>query len=173
MGPLGMARTLTVVAHGIPAPQGSKRHVGNGVLVESSRAVKPWREAVRAAAVEAMAWDPREVVRAVDDPEDPRWLPGRGPVEVRVVFTLGRPASHYRRGRFASELRAGAPEEPTGRPDLDKLVRSTFDALTDAGALDDDARVVEVHAVKAYPGGHLDALDAPGAVIVLRAEGAP
>ena len=30
-----------------PAPQGSKRHVGNGRMVESSAKVKPWREAVR------------------------------------------------------------------------------------------------------------------------------
>ena len=28
---------------GIPGAQGSKRHVGNGVMVESSKKVKPWR----------------------------------------------------------------------------------------------------------------------------------
>lgn len=32
---------------GRPAPQGSKRHVGGGVMVEMSKAVGPWREAVR------------------------------------------------------------------------------------------------------------------------------
>lgn len=31
---------------GVPAPQGSKRHVGNGILVESSKALGPWRDAV-------------------------------------------------------------------------------------------------------------------------------
>lgn len=30
--------SLTVTVLGTPAPQGSKRHVGNGVVVESSKA---------------------------------------------------------------------------------------------------------------------------------------
>ena len=29
------------------APQGSKRHVGRGIMIESSKRVKPWRDAVR------------------------------------------------------------------------------------------------------------------------------
>ena len=31
-----------------PAPQGSKRHVGGGRLIEASKRVKPWRQAVAA-----------------------------------------------------------------------------------------------------------------------------
>jgi len=155
-----MANPLVVVVHGVPAPQGSKRHVGNGVLVESSRAVKPWREAVKAAAL-------GELNRLRLD-DAPGWVPGRlEPITVAAVFTVVRPASHYRTGRHAEQLRTTAPLEPVGRPDVDKLIRSTFDALTDAGALVDDARVVDVHAVKCYPGGNLDALDAPGAVITV------
>jgi len=38
---------------GVPAPQGSKRHVGRGVLVESSKALGPWRDAVAWAARDA------------------------------------------------------------------------------------------------------------------------
>ena len=34
-----------------PAPQGSKRHVGGGRMIESSAKVKPWREAVRSEAL--------------------------------------------------------------------------------------------------------------------------
>lgn len=151
---------LVIEVHGIPGPQGSKRHLGHGVLVESSALVRPWREAVRAAAVE-------EQLRRFATRDS--WAPGRlDPIEVSLVFTLARPASHYRSGRYAAELRPAAPEHPSTRPDIDKLVRSTLDALRDGGALVDDARVVEVHAVKAYPGGHLDALDGPGAVIVVR-----
>jgi Holliday junction resolvase RusA-like endonuclease len=157
MGVSPMARALTVVVHGVPGPQGSKRHLGGGRLVESSAKVGPWRAVVTAAAVEAVrtsiGWD----------------LGRLDPVEVAVVFTLTRPASHYRTGKRRAELRETAPVDPVGRPDLDKLIRSTLDALTDAGALVDDARVVELRAVKCYPGGHLDALDTPGAVITLRA----
>lgn len=41
--------------YGEPAPQGSKRHVGGGRMIESSAKVKPWRQDVVAAAREAMA----------------------------------------------------------------------------------------------------------------------
>ena len=40
---------LRINVLGTPAPQGSKRHVGRGIMVESSRLVGPWREAVKAA----------------------------------------------------------------------------------------------------------------------------
>lgn len=152
---------LVVEVHGIPGPQGSKRHVGHGVLVESSALVRPWRDAVRSTTAD-------ELDRSRQGAEWHANLGRLDPISVAVVFTLARPASHYRTGKRASELRPGAPEEPATRPDLDKLLRSTLDALKDAGALVDDSRVVEVHAVKAYPGGHLDALDGPGAVIALR-----
>ena len=45
---------MRITVHGTPAPQGSKRHVGNGVMVESSAKVKPWREAVKWAARQSM-----------------------------------------------------------------------------------------------------------------------
>ena len=62
-----------LVALGRPAPQGSKRHVGNGIMVEQSVHVKPWREAVKAAA-----------------PPGPRL---DGPLAVAMVFTMPRPKS--------------------------------------------------------------------------------
>lgn len=44
---------------GRPAPQGSKRHVGHGIMVESSRDLGPWRERV------ALAANPADLRRAV------------------------------------------------------------------------------------------------------------
>lgn len=38
--PAGEAIGFHVI--GLPAPQGSKKHVGHGVMVESSKKVKPW-----------------------------------------------------------------------------------------------------------------------------------
>lgn len=126
---------LTFDVHDLPAPQGSKRHVGRGILVESSRKVKPWREAVKHAALDAF---------------------GRGaftgPLAVDITFSMPRPRSHYRTGRYAHILRDGAPIAPARLPDLDKLQRSTFDALTAAGVWGDDAQVVEVRALKLYAG---------------------
>jgi len=121
-------------------------------MVESSKALPAWREAVRHTAASVMG----ETI----------WTPPLA-AAVTVTFTVARPGLHYRTGRFAHLLKDDAPAHPVGRPDIDKLCRAVLDALTDAGALTDDARVVSLCAEKAYPGGALDALDTPGAVIVV------
>lgn len=127
---------------GIPAPQGSKRHVGHGILIESSKAVKPWREAVTWAAVEHMNGKVRPVIT--------------GPVEICITFYLPRPTTGKARKRAS----------PCVKPDLDKLVRSTFDALKTAGLYEDDSRVVRLTTEKLY----LDAGSTcgPGARIMYR-----
>ncbi len=119
---------------GTPAPQGSKRHVGRGVMVESSKAVGPWREAVVGEAQ-------RQGAAGLMIP---------GPVAVDLTFFLARPKGHYRTGRNANLLRDSAPRHPWGKPDLDKLARSTLDGLVQAGVLADDALVVDMHARKEY-----------------------
>ena len=126
---------------GMPGPQGSKKFVGlskagRGIMVESSKKVKPWREAVVFAA--------REVGQRCP-----------GAVAVQMTFTLPKPKS-------AAKKRVTYPDR---KPDIDKLVRSTGDALTSAGVWEDDARIVSLLAQKCFPGEHADALDVPGAVI--------
>lgn len=133
-----MTSAISFRVHGTPAPQGSKRHVGNGVMVESSAAVKPWREAVKYAAIDAMDGQP----------------PIRGPVALVVSFWFRKPAS-------APKSR----QHPARRPDLDKLLRSTLDAMSDAAVWIDDAQVVEIDATKSY----CEADDAQGAVVSVRA----
>ena len=118
--------------NGIPAPQGSKRHVGNGRMIESSKAVGPWREAVRAETQRIMI------------------SPLTGPVRVDVAFILPRPKGHYRTGRNAHLLRDAAPARPCGTPDLDKLVRAVLDGLTAGGAWKDDGQVATMAAGKYY-----------------------
>jgi Holliday junction resolvase RusA-like endonuclease len=129
-----------ITVFGSPAPQGSKRFVGmkngRGMMVESSKAVKPWREAV--------VWAARESGIKV-----------AGAVTVAVIFTVPKPAS-------APKRRTTYPDR---KPDIDKLIRSTFDALKTAGTIEDDARVIHLAASKVFPGEHPDALDVPGAVI--------
>lgn len=155
---------LRLVVYGHPAPQGSKRHLGGGVMVESSKKVKPWREDVRAAA--------EKLVRCNCPDDCAALLPGYpldGPLVVRMVFTFARSRSHYRTGRNAHLLAVSAPDRPKGAPDLSKLLRSTEDALTTAGLWKDDSRVVEYErAAKVWAGEDPDALDAPGALIVVR-----
>lgn len=111
---------------GTPAPQGSKKYVGRGVMVESSKKVAPWREAV--------------VTQAQRD-----GLAGQrldGPLVASMAFYFPRPKGHFGTGRNADVLKPGAPARPTGAPDLSKLIRSTEDALTQAAVIVDDARIV-------------------------------
>lgn len=152
---------LTITVYGLPAPQGSKRHVGRGIMVESSKHLAPWREDVKQAAL-----------RALD--EHPDWDREAKQVAAHMVFTLPRPRSHYRTGKFAHLLRDGAPLLHGTKPDLDKLLRSTGDALTAAGVYADDSRLAQVYAVKTYPVsvGNPGALDRPGARITLTGVGA-
>lgn len=123
---------------GLPAPQGSKsvfknRKTGQILVTESSKKVKPWREAVKKAAELAA-----------------RGFTIDGPVSVRITFMLPRPKSHFGTGRNAGKLKKSAPESHTVMPDLDKLVRSTLDALTSAGVWKDDAQVMSITTRKIY-----------------------
>lgn len=141
---------IEFTVYGRPAPQGSKRHVGNGVMIESSKHVKPWRVLVHAAARQAI----EEWERAVGVP----WSPLDEALRVRMVFTMPKPKS--------------APKSrqtwPCRLPDLSKLVRSTEDALTNAGLWRDDARVVEyVRTAKVYPNEDAEALTSPGVRITV------
>lgn len=133
-----MTTVLAFRVNGLPGAQGSKKHVGNGIMVESSKRVKPWRSDVKARA-EKMA-------------EYQEWEQATGPVEVSVCFYFKRPAAHYRTGRNASELRPNAPIYPSNirSGDVDKLQRSTFDALTAAGVIRDDSLIVTVRAEKRW-----------------------
>lgn len=134
---------IEFTVYGLPAPQGSKRHVGRGIMVESSKDVKPWREAVKWAAREAMA------AAGIASPID-------APLVAIMTFTMPRPKSAPKSRRHADR-----------KPDLSKLIRSTEDALTDAGLIADDARIVTFVAAKVYPGEGGRALQSPGARIRL------
>jgi Holliday junction resolvase RusA-like endonuclease len=129
-------RAVNFRVYGTPKPQGSKRHVGNGVMIESGgEALRTWREDVKLAALAE-----RELL-------DESLI---GPIDVRIYFHLRRPASHFRTGRNAHLLRAGAPAYPYRKPDIDKLLRSTLDAITSAGLWGDDAQAVHVSMSKTY-----------------------
>ncbi|MFJ6566266.1 RusA family crossover junction endodeoxyribonuclease [Streptomyces sp. NPDC091292] len=149
---VGPRPDITITVHGAPAPQGSKRHVGGGVMIESSKKVKPWRQDVKAAAIEAMPPAPLD-----------------GPLAVSMVFTVrhrpgGRPTWWPTGTRWSKSFMW----RPASTPDLSKLLRATEDALTGV-VWKDDARVVEyVRLAKYYvadKSGGSDVLSTPGCVI--------
>jgi len=130
----------------IPSPQGSKRHVGNGVMIESCKTVKQWRAAVTDAAV----------IARVEKIE--------GPVIAHMEFVFPRPASHFGTGKNAAKIKPSAPKRGHQvKPDLSKLIRSTEDALSGI-AYTDDARIIRyAHLEKRYATGD----ELPGAIIKL------
>lgn len=145
------APALQLTVYGTPAPQGSKNRNAAGALYESSAKVRPWRQDVKTAALDALH-------------HDEAWVALNCAVWLDVQFSLRRPKHHFGTGKNAGLLKASAPPFPTGTPDLDKLVRSTQDALKDAGVLHDDSVVATVSASKVYVLWG-DSLRTPGAVI--------
>lgn len=116
--------SLSFQVFGFPAPQGSKNAYQRGgqiVLVESSRTLPAWREAIITAAREA----------------NTTGTPFITPVSLDVVFRLPKP----QRPKFP---------EPGVSPDLDKLLRGIGDALQIAHIIKNDALIVAITAVKEY-----------------------
>ncbi len=108
-------------------------------MIESSKKVRPWRQDVKYAALEA--------IKGRTD------LPIDGPIIVTIRFYLAKPKS--------AKKHAAACK----KPDIDKLVRSTFDAIGEAGVWTDDSRVVMLTAMKGYVGFALSTT--PGAHITI------
>jgi Holliday junction resolvase RusA-like endonuclease len=124
---------ITLDILGSPAPKGSARAMnigGRARLIASSsganqRNQRRWAKAIATAAQGAAVI--------------------AGPVCVSVTFRLARPKGHYgKRGLLNS-----APLHPTVKPDIDKLVRCTLDALTGL-AFEDDSRIVSLYVGKTY-----------------------
>ena len=133
------ASVLTFTVPGKPTPQGSKRHVGNGILLESSKELGPWRERVALAAHNAMlkaGWTP--FVKTA--------------VALDLTFVMPRPVSTPMRTPPAIK-----------RPDLDKLARGILDAMTHV-CFDDDSAVVDLHLHKRIA----LVAETPGVVIELK-----
>ena len=114
--------TVTIAVEGIPAPQGSKRHIGNGRMIEVSKRLKPWRQSVATATRAVMG----------------RRLPLDCAVAIHLQFVMPRPVSTPKR----------LPTPPAvKRPDIDKTARACLDAITGI-AICDDSQVVDLRATK-------------------------
>lgn len=116
----------SLVVYGRPEPQGSTRAFmpkrGKFPVVTSDNPkVKPYRQQI---ALTAMAKGIRPCAREAS-------------LSVKLSFYFTRPASAKRR------------LDPVVKPDLDKLVRSVFDALTGV-AFVDDAQITKLETGKDY-----------------------
>ncbi|CAB0520777.1 RusA family crossover junction endodeoxyribonuclease [Corynebacterium diphtheriae] len=125
---------ISFFTEGKPAPQGSKNAYRRGnkvLLVESSKKLPAWRTAVK-----------NEASQHIHTPHG-------GPIALTLTFHLPRPKT--------------LPKKITHmikKPDLDKLIRSTCDALTGTAYIDDN-QINEITAQKLYapkgtpPGCHI------------------
>ena len=112
-----------------PATQGSKRHVGNGIMRETNLRLPAWRSLVSNAAL------------ATNLPLISH------PVSISITFRFLRAKGHFNK----SGLTPKAPIHLTSKQkgDIDKLSRAILDALTGTLLLD-DSQVVELSAQKRY-----------------------
>jgi crossover junction endodeoxyribonuclease RusA len=115
---MGDSLSLDIFVPGAAAPQGSKTYLGKGIMIEASKKVKPWRADIRAA--------------CMDNRGKPRHQFNGDAIRVTLEFILRRPVS--------------TPKKKTPlavrKPDLDKLTRAVFDAISSAGVWTDDSQVV-------------------------------
>jgi Holliday junction resolvase RusA-like endonuclease len=115
---------------GTPAAQGShKAFIMGGkarITAANNAQLQSWRGEVATAAI---------VAHDSNEPLD-------GPLELVCEFRFPMPTSRPKRVRDRGRAWRAS------KPDLDKLVRSVGDALTIAGVIADDARIVSVIARK-------------------------
>jgi crossover junction endodeoxyribonuclease RusA len=117
-----MERTeVSFFVTGKPAPQGSKKSIGNNRFIEASKYLPNWRAAVVSAAQQSYDGEPLDV-----------------PVRVRIIVFINEP----KKPKYKL-----APATP---PDVDKVARGILDALKIGGIYRDDALVVSLEIDKMW-----------------------
>ena len=104
----------------LPAAQGSKKHVGRGLMVEANKNLPAWRKAIETTVAELHKGEP------IDEP-----------VIVRADFYLPKP----KKPRWLT---------PATALDTDKLQRALGDGMEKGGLLRNDARIITWVATKHY-----------------------
>ena len=126
------------IVYGTPVPKGSMRAFTpkgwkRPIITDSNPNMRPWAQAVKLAAVEALERNPDALLD--------------GPVCLRIQFYLPCPKRAPKR----------TVPRPTKKPDLSKLTRCIEDALT--GVLyHDDAQITRLDVRKVYAGRDEDAV---------------
>ena len=120
-----MSDCIQFTAYGIPQPKGSTKSFvvkGKAVTTSDNAKVKPWQEIV---AYAAQQYRPPQI-----------WVGG---IKIRLHFYFLRPKSVSEKKR----------PYHTVKPDIDKITRSTFDALKGV-IFADDSQVVSMAVSKSY-----------------------
>lgn len=134
-----MGRFVEFKVLGEAKPAGSKKgfynkKIGRVIITDDSKGSRPWKAMVSDAALQAMGTA----------------APLNGALRCSLDFYERRPKSHF---NTKNELNATGRRRPypTKKPDVDKLVRGAFDAMSTIVYVD-DVQVVMVTAAKFYGG---------------------
>lgn len=122
-------QTIEFVVPGAPIGQGNMTQNRYGIIYDSTKGLRPWREMVTGHALRAMNMARNKSAGLQKFTSS---------VGLHVCFVMPRPKS-YPKTKFVPA---------TKKPDLDKLMRAIGDALTDARVWVDDSQVVESFASK-------------------------
>ena len=149
------ARSITIEVYGTPAPGGSKTVFGKN-YTDACKGNRPWRaEVVKAvAAMFNFAWaviPPKgkmHIAFAGGKPDPWPIFPKGVAVECSIVFWMPRPKYHFAKDGLIKPKYLRVYHVKT--PDVDKLVRSTKDALTDSGIWRDDSQDIGGNKVKYF-----------------------
>lgn len=130
--------SLTFTVLGKPAPQGSKTYKGRGVMVDSCKRLKSWRQLVRKTAKDLR---PSDWYARLD-----------APICISIVFVFARANDQYVNNTPGPDrLKPDAPQHCTKRiGDVDKLCRAILDSLSEGVVYNDDAQVIDLIAHKRY-----------------------
>ena len=146
-------RTLLAIwVPGKPATKGSKRAFVTRPKPGSGK--QPRAVMVEDAKESLSAWMSKITTIASAAYDHP---PHEGALAMTVTFHMPRPKGHYGTGRNADTLKPVAPTRPTGKPDLDKMLRAVKDAL-EGVVYRNDSQIVDVAARKVYgdPGATIE-----------------
>lgn len=154
-----MSESVRIVVEGVPAPKGSFRISSRG------RGRKP---IVRKDSPKTEAWESSVKWGAT------HWMRGHGrtpfvgrALSLSVYFRLPRPDGHFVHAVHGALIRKSKLDiNASVKPDIDKLLRSTLDAL-EGIVYDQDSRIVSVKAHK----GYVKQDETPGAVITVEPYG--
>ena len=125
-----MIQSISWTTIGEAAPQGSKRHVGRGIMIEASKKLPVWREQLI-----------NDIIAAADG------VVFDSGVQVTLIFKFPRLKSHF---NSKGKLKPKSPVFKTTKPDLDKLCRAVLDAITLAGVIRDGSLCFSLEAQKMY-----------------------
>jgi len=70
-------------------------------------------------------------------------------VSIGLIFSLNRPKSHYRTGKYSMERKEVSPKGHVKKPDLDNLIKGVLDSLN-GFLFHDDSQIVQISAFKKY-----------------------